>query len=60
MWETMITNGAPPKPRCRHTALIHRDEMIIFGGNDCEKSFNDTHSLRLGLILLRRAMLTLF
>ena len=44
-WEFIITEK-PPKPRCRHSAVAYKGHIIIFGGNDSEKSYNDVYVLR--------------
>ena len=44
-WEQISPAKEPPRPRCRHTAAIHKSNMYVFGGNDNEKSFNDMYIL---------------
>lgn len=44
-WEFIITEK-PPKPRCRHSAVTYKGNIVIFGGNDSEKSYNDVYVLR--------------
>lgn len=36
-----------PKPRCRHTSNIYKGNMLVFGGNDSDCSFNDLAVLRI-------------
>jgi len=40
-WDHVATFGPKPSPRCRHTANVVKGQLYIFGGNDCEYSFND-------------------
>ncbi len=50
-WETIMTYGNIPKPRCRHTSIIYNSSLIIFGGNDSEMSFCDLYGLNLDIKL---------
>lgn len=47
LWEIVYTSNNSPKQRCRHTAILYRNNIVIFGGNDSEKSYNDVHALRM-------------
>lgn len=40
-----VAKDGSPDPRCRHTAVYYRGKMVIFGGNDCDRSFNDLYAL---------------
>lgn len=48
-WETVYTSNVPPKHRCRHSASLYKNNIVIFGGNDSEKSYNDVHMLKMRL-----------
>lgn len=48
-WEKVVTSEFKPRPRCRHTANIVKGQLYIFGGNDCELSFNDIWMLSIGV-----------
>jgi hypothetical protein len=48
-WEKVVTSEFKPRPRCRHTANIVKGQLYIFGGNDCELSFNDIWQLSIGV-----------
>jgi BTB/POZ domain/Kelch motif len=48
-WSKVQTYGYKPRPRCRHTANIVKGQLYIFGGNDCELSFNDIWVLSIGV-----------
>ena len=48
-WDKVQTYGYKPRPRCRHTANIVKGQLYIFGGNDCELSFNDIWVLSIGV-----------
>lgn len=49
-WNKVPINGHyNPRPRCRHTANIVKGQLYIFGGNDCELSFNDIWVLSIGV-----------
>lgn len=48
-WSKIETHGYKPRPRCRHTANIVKGQLYIFGGNDCELSFNDILALPIGV-----------
>jgi hypothetical protein len=46
-WAQVRPVGPPPKPRCYHTAVTVADEsVVIFGGNDADRSYNDVVVLR--------------
>ena len=47
----MTYGGNIPKPRCRHTSIIYKNSLIIFGGNDSEMSFCDLYGLNLDIKL---------
>jgi len=57
------TSDYRPRPRCRHTANIVKGQLYVFGGNDCELSFNDIWMLYIGVQVpqanLQRDMLTM-
>ncbi|CAD8073051.1 unnamed protein product [Paramecium primaurelia] len=38
--------SSPPRPRCRHSAIAYKNTIVIFGGNDSEKSYNDVYMLK--------------
>lgn len=38
-----------PDSRCRHSMVLYQNRLVIFGGNDYEKSFNDVYSLDLSI-----------
>jgi len=40
-----VCKEGSPDPRCRHTSLFYKGKMVIFGGNDCDRSFNDLFAL---------------
>jgi N-acetylneuraminic acid mutarotase len=47
-WQKMVTHGASPPHRYRHTAVIFGDNMFVFGGVDKTHSrFNDLQRLDL-------------
>ena len=48
IWEYISPAHDPPRPRCRHTSVIYKSNMYVFGGNDNEKSFNDMYVLSMG------------
>ena len=48
-WEKVTCSEFKPRPRCRHTANIVKGQLYIFGGNDCELSFNDIWMLSIGV-----------
>lgn len=49
LWYKPVTIGSPPAARSGHSAdLINYDSLIIFGGWDSPKCFNDVHILDLG------------
>mmetsp|Transcript_40908 Transcript_40908/g.53597 ORF Transcript_40908/g.53597 Transcript_40908/m.53597 type:complete len:131 (+) Transcript_40908:1073-1465(+) len=62
-WEKVQTSEYRPRPRCRHTANIVKGQLYVFGGNDCELSFNDIWMLYIGVQVpqanLHRDMLNL-
>jgi hypothetical protein len=44
-WTQLIPLNAPPTPRCGHSASLHNDCMLIFGGiYDVTKELNDLQS----------------
>ncbi|CAD5122016.1 DgyrCDS10470 [Dimorphilus gyrociliatus] len=50
LWYKPVTMGSPPAARSGHSAdLINYDRLIIFGGWDSPKCFNDVHILDLGV-----------
>lgn len=48
-WEKVQTSDFKPRPRCRHTSNIVKGQLYVFGGNDCELSFNDIWMLYIGV-----------
>lgn len=47
-WEELQTEGAPPSPRCSHTAVEWAGSVVVFGGRPTDgQFFNDTHVLKL-------------
>ena len=46
-WVRPACSGAPPAPRCGHAALLlrRRSTMLVFGGCDARRAFNDVHLL---------------
>lgn len=48
-WDRVTTSEYRPRPRCRHTANIVKGQLYVFGGNDCELSFNDIWMLYIGV-----------
>ena len=48
-WQKVTCSEFKPRPRCRHTANIVKGQLYIFGGNDCELSFNDIWMLSIGV-----------
>lgn len=45
IWNKKKTYGTKPTPRCRHTANYLNGKLYIFGGNDCDMSFNNIFTL---------------
>eukprot|EP00667_Euglena_gracilis_P023231 EG_transcript_26180 len=37
--------GQPPAPRARHTAVVHRNQVVLLGGHDDRQTFSDLHLL---------------
>jgi hypothetical protein len=50
-WEAVYTSNVPPKNRCRHTGILYKNNIIIFGGNDSDRSFNDVNVLKMRKII---------
>ena len=57
-WARVFCGGAVPSPRCDHTAVVYKDQMIVFGGYALDQDpdnakgstksyFNDVHVLNL-------------
>ncbi|GAQ79092.1 Acyl CoA Binding Protein [Klebsormidium nitens] len=47
-WDSPSTSGAPPSPRCDHTATLHNGRyMLVFGGGTLANCYNDLHLLDL-------------
>lgn len=46
-WSKKITYGNQPSPRCRHSTNFLKGKLYIFGGNDCDMSFNSIFTLKL-------------
>lgn len=46
-WVMKKTYGIKPKPRCRHSTNYIKGKLYIFGGNDCDMSFNNVYALRI-------------
>lgn len=44
-WTVFITGGRRPKARYRATCVVHRNQMILFGGHDGTRHLADTHVL---------------
>ena len=42
-----IQSKSSPSPRCQHSADIHGHTMIIFGGKNSHKLFNDLYTFNL-------------
>jgi hypothetical protein len=49
-WENLRCSGPEPKPRTGHSAVVHGDTMIIFGGKDDDNTkLNDVWLLDITL-----------
>lgn len=48
-WESVVCGGNKPKARCRHSANLVKGNIYIFGGNDCDISYNDVYYLPTGV-----------
>ena len=46
-WSKKVTFGSQPPPRCRHSTNYINGKLFIFGGNDCDMSFNSVYTLKL-------------
>lgn len=48
-WVKPLVSGMVPPPRLAHSAEIHANKMIIFGGYDGKIRMNDVYVLDFGM-----------
>eukprot|EP00796_Vickermania_ingenoplastis_P003874 gene3874-2746_t len=54
-WNCATQLGTPPEARSAHSAVVHRDSMLVFGGRNCEGSCcDDVQSYNFQTFMWRR------
>jgi hypothetical protein len=54
-WSIATTQGTAPEPRAGHTCVLYSGEqLLVFGGGNNEKTFNDLYSLDLSTMTWRK------
>jgi hypothetical protein len=54
LWRRPSFSGAPPPARAGHSATLIKTNIVVFGGGDQRRSFNDVHILDINVMAWSR------